>query len=76
MRFYIVGITAGYFILWGYMANWDPHMMVFWEGNDPHIPSMFGGYAWWFTGPLLRVGVGFGLLVAALLSVISGETHG
>jgi len=47
--------------------------MLFWEGHDPHIPSVFGGYAWWFTPALTRVSVGFIVFLAAFFTILSTE---
>jgi len=72
-RIYIIGFAAAYFLLWGYFSDWSPDRMLFWEGHDPHIPSVFGGYAWWFTPALTRVSVGFIVFLAAFFTILSTE---
>ena len=61
-RFYLIGLTALYFISWGYFDHWNVYDMLFVDW-DVKLFGMKG------VGTFIRLGIGFALLMASAASL-------
>jgi len=70
-KIYTLSLIAGLFLLWGWFSDWDPDLMIFWEGHDSNscLPILFFN----LCGYHARLILAFILIIVAFVTAMSQE---